>query len=85
MSSEKVRVLNDNSLRDAGFIDAQLQAAAGRDDAYVGELEGIKYYRAEQDIKVMGEFKMDGSGRSAVIIDQQGEGANRPVRVPKKP
>lgn len=74
--ADNVKVLSDASLRAAGFGDAQLQAAAGRKDAYVGELEGIKYYRAQNELNIdLGDYQT----RSAPIFDQQGEGNNRPL------
>lgn len=76
MSTNDVKVVSDGTLRELGFVEAQIQAGAGRADGYVGELEGVKYFRAQQDITIMGEFHRDGSGRRGAIIDQQGEGNN---------
>lgn len=67
---QNVQLLSDDSLRASGFSDEEIRAAAGRNDAYVGEKNGVKYYRAQNELNIqLGEHKT----RSAEMPGLQGE------------
>lgn len=72
--TNKVEVLIEETLRSLGyFTDEQIESARSRGDGYVGEHDGVKYYR-NSDYR---DFRTEKSTVS--MPDQQGEGY-RPTR-----
>ncbi len=68
-----VKILSNDSLLAEGFTKADIDSMM--ENGYVGERNGIKYFSAQVDIK-MGDYRMDGSGGSVRMPDQQGERTN---------
>ena len=51
-----VKVLGDDSLRREGFSDGEIAAARG--DGYVGDRNGVQYFRAQSEINIdLGDHK----------------------------
>lgn len=74
MAKDDVKVLIEETLRELGiFSDAEIVAARSREDGFVGERDGIKYFR-NFDYR---DFHTKGTVN---ISDQQGEGTSRPDR-----
>lgn len=65
-----VRVVSDSSLQGAGFSDAEIAAASGNADGYVGDRGGVKYYRAQNEMNIeLGDYKT----RDGRLPDQFGD------------
>lgn len=55
-TTDKVKILSDASLRDEGFSVSEIESAGK--DRFVGERNGIQYFRAEGDMIINeGEYK----------------------------
>jgi len=64
----KTKVISDSSLIAAGFSQDEIKAADS--NGYVGEKDGIEYFRAEIELNIgLGDFKT----RSVKMPDQMGE------------
>ena len=58
MSTHDTQIISDASLENAGFSREEIQAGSTRADGYVGEKNGVKYYRAQNEFDInFGEHK----------------------------
>lgn len=65
-----VKILSDDSLQHAGFSAQEIEAAKSHSDAFVGERDGIKYYRGQNELNIdLGDYKT----REVKMPDQQGD------------
>lgn len=63
-----VKVLSDDSLKREGFSESEIAGAGA--DSYVGEKNGVKYFRAQAEINIeLGDFKT----REVRMPDQMGD------------
>lgn len=70
MENNNVQVLSDGSLLSSGFSQDEIQAATEKQDGFVGEKNGVKYYRAQNEYDInLGDHKT----REVRLPGQQGE------------